>query len=325
MKHAVTLSLLALLCSCATQQIRVPVMKPAPVDLVHFQQIAVDRFDGEGCEQFSAQLAAALGTAVNPLTGKQGFTVLHRQDVDRALDQLRDRRGEQWDQRTMQMLDQWRTAAVALNGRMQQHDVQEQIVEQQDKDQQGHVHVRRTRVLTATVRVELEARDLGQDRVLDCVTLTATRTGSCQLDRDPHASPDPLPLLAAARGEIVQRYLDRVLPHQEWVAVELYKDDDYPDLQLGNGYAEVGNWGEAAAAYQRALQAMDAERRHMGLFNFGVACEFSDRFAEAKQALQEAYALGREAMILRELQRAEAREQEVQRLRAQSTPALPQR
>jgi tetratricopeptide (TPR) repeat protein len=183
-------------------------------------------------------------------------------------------------------------------------------------------------VLTACVDVQLEATDVGGNRVFDSATLTSSLSASRCVEDDPHGVLDPQPLLAAARAQVVQRYLDRVLPHQEWVAVNLYQDGAFPDLQVGNGYAEVGNWAEAAEAYQRALQAMTGEqgqKRYMGLFNLGVACEFSDRFDDARNALQEAYALGRDQMILRELQRASAREGEVQRLRQQGAPAQPAR
>lgn len=325
MKHHVQLfALLSLLAGCATQQFRVPVMKPAPVDLVHYERIAVDRFEGEGSEQFSDQLAEALGAAVNPMTGRQGFTVLHRKDIDKALDELRDRRGAEWDQRTMEILDHWRTAQIVLKGSMLRHDIETKVKEEKARDQKGHDIVRHFRVMTAVVSVQLETTDVGGNRLFDRAMMTATAQAQRCLGDDPKGVLDPLPLLAGARAEVVQRYLDRVLPHQEYVAVNLYTDDALPDLQLGNGYAETGSWLQAAECYQRAVQAsngLPAEQRAKALFNFGVACEFSDRFDEARRSLQDAYALGREQLVLGELQRTNAREQEVQRLRQQSEPA----
>lgn len=325
--RALPLSLLALLASCATQSIRVPVLKPAPVDLVSYDRIAVDRFEGEGCELFSDQLAAALGNAVNPMTGKQGFTVLHRKDIDKALDQIRDRRGDQWDKRTMEMLDQWRTAQVVLKGQMQQHQVAQEETWEKVRNSKGHDVQRRKQVVTARVTVRLEVTDLEGNRVFDSVTMTGSACATRRPDEDPRSTIDPLPLLQQARAQVVQSYLDRVLPHQEWVEVNLYTDSDFPDLQLGNGCAEVGNWTMAMEAYQRALQGMTGPHqgvRYKGLFNYGVACEFTDRFDEAKRALQEAYALGREQMILGELQRTTLREDEVRRLRTQGSRDLAQ-
>jgi tetratricopeptide (TPR) repeat protein len=327
MKHRVPLSTaLLLLASCATQSIRVPVMKPAAVDLVQFERVAVDRFEGEGCDPFSDQLAAALGSATNPATGKPGFTVLHRKDIDRALDELRDRHGSEWDQRTMQILEKWRTAQIVVKGRMQRHDVERQEVKEKAKDTKGAEVQRRKEVLTAHVTVCLDATDVEGNRVFDRVTMNGEAT-ACRYPDENKTAIDPLPLLQTARAQVVQAYMDRVLPHQEWVSVELFTDSDFPDLAVGNGYAEAGNWQQAQAAYQRALQGMTGPHqdvRHKGLFNLGVACEFSDRFDEARKALEEAYALGHDDLCLAELKRTGQREEEVRRLRQQGAAAQTQ-
>ena len=65
------LSLAALLlASCGTTGFRVPVLVPAPVNLVQYQTLGVDRFTGDGCQPFSEQLTEALRAARNPLSGE---------------------------------------------------------------------------------------------------------------------------------------------------------------------------------------------------------------------------------------------------------------
>lgn len=311
------------LAACATQTIRVPVMVPAPVNLVAFDRIAIDRFDGDGCQPFAEELAAALGEAVNPLTGQPGFEVLSRTEVDRALDQARDQRGTQWDPKTLAVLERWREADVVLKGVVHRHVVVERVVEEQGKDADGRGIVRQKQVHSAVVEVALEVADVAANRSVDVVTLRGGAVAETWLDGPPGrvpAGPDPQALLATARAEVVRQYLDRVLPRRTWVAVELYRDSDFPDLQIGNGYAEAGNWAEAATAYERALQQMTGDQqqyRYMALFNLGVAFEFSDRFADARRTLEEAYALGQDRRILAELRRNDAREDEVRRLREQ--------
>jgi tetratricopeptide (TPR) repeat protein len=320
------LCLFSLLCftACATQTIRVPVLVPAPVNLVNYELVAVDRFSGDGSEPFATELAGALGAAVNPVTGKPGFSVLSRQDVDRALDNARDRRGSEFDQRSMEVLERWRTAPIVLKGAVQQHACHDRVVEEQGKDAKGNPVVRQKQVFQATVEVLVEAADVAGNRTFDTVTLHGGASAEVWMDQRRATGPDPRALLATARSEVVRQYLERVLPRQTWVEVDLYKDGDFPDLQIGNGYAEVGNWNAAVAAYERALQGMTgeaADSRYMGLFNLGVAYEFSDRFAEARKTLEEAYALGKDSRILAELRRNEARQVEVQRLREQGGAA----
>jgi tetratricopeptide (TPR) repeat protein len=316
------LCLFSLLCftACATQTIRVPVLVPAPVSLVNYETVAVDKFAGEGHEPFASELAEALSSAVNPLTGKPGFSVLSRADVDRALDGARERRGAEFDQRSLEVLDRWRKAPLVLKGALNQHVCQDRVVQEQQKDGKGVATTRQKQVWQATVEVLVEAADVDQNRTFDSVTLRGGASAEVWLDERRGPGPDPRALLATARSEVVRQYLDRVLPRQTWVSVDLYKDGDFPDLQLGNGYAEVGNWNAAAEAYQRALDAMTgelAEHRYKALFNLGVAYEFSDRFPEARKALEEAYASGQDGRILAELRRNEAREGEVRRLREQ--------
>ena len=193
-------------------------------------------------------------------------------------------------------------------------------MQEQHKDGKGNAVTRQNQVFQATVEVLVEAADVDQNRTFDTVTLRGGASAEVWLDERRGTGPDPRALLATARSEVVRQYLERVLPRQTWVSVDLYKDGDFPDLQLGNGYAEVGNWSAAADAYQRALDAMTgelAEHRYKALFNLGVAYEFSDRFAEARKALEEAYASGQDGRILAELRRNEAREGEVRRLREQ--------
>lgn len=227
----------------------------------------------------------------------------------------------------MAMLDRWRTAQIVLKGVMQQHRVDEQVVEEQAKDRQGNVVVRHKQVVTARVEVVVEATDVEGNRTFDQVTLGGGARSERYLEPGARRDVDATALLAQARAQVVQQYLRRVLPHQQYVAVDLYTDSDFPDLQVGNGYAETGNWSAAAAAYERALQQMTgelAEERYKALFNLGVAHEFTDRFDDARRCLEEAYAVGQDKKILGELQRVAAREDEVRRLREQGM-AKPQR
>jgi tetratricopeptide (TPR) repeat protein len=316
--------------ACATHGIRVPVLKPAAIDLVQFDRVAVDRLEGDGCEPFGRELAKALRDAQNPLTGQTAFSVQHREEVDRALDQLRDRHGDDWDKQTMAVLDRWRTAQIVLGGHFEDHRVEEELVQDHVVDSYGHKHVLWTRRAAAHFRVRLQASDVAGKREYDAATLHGSSSSCTRSDRGEPAPIDHGALLAEARAQAVQQYLDRVLPRQVWVQVALYQNSDVPDLQLGNGYAESGNWAGAVESYQRALAAMTGELaayRYQALFNLGVAYEFTDQFAPARQALQEAYALGQESMILEELQRVDHREREVQRLRAQggepAQPSLP--
>jgi tetratricopeptide (TPR) repeat protein len=324
---AMSVAVAASLGSCSTTGIRVPVLEPAPVNLVQYERVAVDRFHGDGCDPLTDQLAEALRTTPNPTTGKASFQVLSRKDIDKALDELRDRHGDEWDRRTMEVLERWRTAQIVLTGAVEQNRVQDQVVEQHTVDPKGRQICWRERHCSAEVRACLQLNDVDGKVVFDRAVLQGCAAAQTRGDGGEPACIEHEPLLAQARAQIVQQYLARVLPHQVWLQVDLYTDGSFPDLQVGNGYAETGNWQQAAESYQRALDAMTGANgapRYKGLFNLGVACEFTDRFAEARKSLQDAYAQGQDRMILQELQRVDRREQDVRRLREQAAkPAQP--
>ena len=131
-------------------------------------------------------------------------------------------------------------------------------------------------------------------------------------------------MLAAARRKVIARYLRRVLPHQAWVHVQLYKESDLPQLAIGNGYARTGEWSEALSSYESAAEMAIgelAEFAHMPQYNKGVALLYLNRFDEARKAFKRAYALEQDQMILNQLAAVTQREEDARRLAEQSRRA----
>ena len=81
--RTLSLSLLSLLlfAGCATESIKVRVLRPAPINLAQHDKIAVDMFKGDGGEVLASELILALGSTKNPMTGKTDFEVMDRREV----------------------------------------------------------------------------------------------------------------------------------------------------------------------------------------------------------------------------------------------------
>ena len=60
-----------LLAGCATESIKVRVMRPAPVNLSKYTKIAVDTFTGDGGVEVAEELIGALSGARNIMTGQE--------------------------------------------------------------------------------------------------------------------------------------------------------------------------------------------------------------------------------------------------------------
>jgi len=265
---------------------------------------------------------------VNPLTGQVDFEVLDRRDVDRMLVDLRRHNGAEWDRESMAILDRWRKAEILLKGEVQVYTVKEEMLASEWLDPYGYLRVTYTRECAANLTVVIEATDTEGDRIFDTVQfreVVVERTTS--VDEEP-APIDHEALLAAARHRVVERYLQRVMPHEVVVQVHLFTDGDFPFLAMGNGFARTGDWDEALASYRDALEQMTLamhENRYKALFNLGVALEYTNQFGEAREALKESYALEQDSMILRELQNVGYRERDYARLVEQGQNAKPKR
>ncbi len=327
---AVLSSVAVLLSACSTESIHVKVLRPAPVNLGQFGVIAVDSFTGDGGDELANELTAALANTRNPLTGRVDFNVLDRREVDQMLEELRNHRGTDWDEKTMEILERWRSAEILLKGDVRNYTVLEGISEVEWVDPAGYVHVTYTRECTAKLMVVIEATDTEGNILFDTVQFHEVAADSTSAVDEQPSYIDHESLLAAARQSAVHRYLLRVIPREEYVQVHLFTDGDIPALQMGNGFAKTGAWDGALDSYRTALQQIRdtaPEVRYKALFNLGVALEYTNEFDEARAALQEAYAIEQDSMILQELQNVSYREQEYKQLleQGQSAAARPSR
>ncbi|MCA8956846.1 MAG: hypothetical protein KDC87_12285 [Planctomycetes bacterium] len=312
--------------SCTTvQQIRVPVVRPAPVDFAGGRTLAIHRFAGSDAGSLEGDFVRALRGATNPATGKPGFEVLDRSQVDHLLDRMQGAGSTEIDTKGKELLARWRSVEVILKPTVAEHGVRETVEVTPQVNAKVFQGVTLTRQATAVVRLEVRALD-GKDRTLDQVELVGRAQRTTKATNGKPASIDHAALLANARAQVVQRYLARVMPRREFVGVNLYFDKTLPDLQVGNGFAQTGDWQAAHDSYRTATEQATGELakvRYKALFNLGVALEFTQRFAEARKAMQDAFRLEQDRIITAELSRLARREKDAARMRPQPQNATP--
>ena len=317
--RSIVLSLTSvLLCACSsTEMINVKVMRPAAVNLGQYNSVAVDQFTGHGGSHISGDLSTALSNVKNPMTGELYVNVLDHRDVDKALEDLKRKRGRQWDERTMSLLNEWKNAEVVIKGQVPAYEVVENLRESEWVDLEGYPHKTYTRDSTANVTVIIEATRIDKSKVFDTVKYNEVVSDtSTAVDAMP-PTVDPNQLLSEARRRIVRRYCKRVAPYEEHIRVRLYKESTFPELKIGNGLARTGAWDAALMSYRKALDHMTgelAQYRYMALLNIGVAFKYTNQFEEARQALKEAYAYDQSDLILEELESVNFREREYMKL-----------
>ena len=154
------LALSAITGGCAAPTARVPVMRPAPVNLSAFDLVAVDGFPApSGCDSFSDEIAAGLRSTPNPVTRQVEYEVITRSEVRAEIDGLRAGRGRQHD--AMDALERWRSADVLIRGQVLAHDVDEDVTHVERKRRQGQL-VDRTGPQSHSPRVRRDRNDAAQ-------------------------------------------------------------------------------------------------------------------------------------------------------------------
>lgn len=311
---------------CSTEKIYVSVVRASAVDLGRYQNIAVDAFNGRGGEDLAEDLTVRFTNATSALTGARSVAVVDRKNFDNLMRELQRQRGDLWNQDTIVRLGRLVGAAALVHGRVSTYRYNETMQQDRWKDKQNNQHTTYTRVGTAQISAYLQVADTETARLLDSMKynehLVEQQTGYDELP--PAIDGDGL--LASLRGVIVEKFLKRVLPYTERVAVTLFVDGDFPDLKVGNNYAAVGAWDKALESYQKALDQMVgelAEYRYRGLYNMGVGYGYRNEFDKARTTLQEAYALYADDMISQELASLARREADYRKL-FQSQSASPE-
>ena len=317
-------ALLVVSSACSSMdRVSAVVMRPAEADLAQYELIAVDKFEGEAYDLMGSEVATAMRSARNPLTGDLAFELMERRELDEMLERVAGRPGAEWDTNVEQTMERWRRASLILRGRVLVHELESELTQGAVKVGEEKVRTQWVRSATARLSVEIEATDPASGAVMDSVRYDEeVRDAVASFDR----APSPLDgehLLGLARNQVTQRYLNRVLPHEVRINVSLFSDGDLPDLAIGNGYARTGDWVSALERYEYALGQATGKAesvRYKALFNSGVALQYTREFDSAKANLRDAYALSQKAIILAELERVQEREREHDELLAQSTP-----
>jgi len=316
------LALSVVLTGCSTEQIRVPVMRPARVDLSRYRTLAIENITGNG----GTAIANDLGTG---LTASSYFTVVDRRDVEARMRELRRTRGDLFDPSTVAELGRQIGALALIHGEVVTNEYSEHVAEEEwvevVRDEKGNVqqeipHVERTRYGHTELGVNLRVTATATGQLLYSRTITKQSFDQTRATDAVPAAIDPAPLFQDCRRLIVKDLVSRVTPRTDLVFVTLYKDSDIPLLAAGNNLARIGEWDDAIEQYRGALETLPAEYaeyRYMPLFNLGVAYEYTNRFEEAHRHLRDAYRVSAESRIADEIESLKYRERQYAELRKQ--------
>ncbi len=311
-------SLVALLCAaCGTVSVRVPVMKPAEINMAPYNSVAIGGMTGNGNGPISDSLEEAL-------VNSQRFTVVDRQHMDKVLRELQLSSTDLADPNAAARLGKVVTAGAMIFGDVQD-SYREQPSEQHFKDDKNVQHTWHVLRGEANVRANFKIVDVSTGKLIIAKTYEEKRDDT---NRGLDKRPDPIDrpaLEKAARHAVIERFMKAIVPHQEFMYANFQKDGDIPQLEGGIGWAERGEWKKAQDTFNTAAQ--DAERNvklkapqiAKCYWNLGLSYEYAGDYDKANDMINKAYSMSNDKEMLGELDNIKALQADAARLAQQTT------
>jgi tetratricopeptide (TPR) repeat protein len=286
--------------ACGTAPVRVPVMRPAEIDMAPYASVAVGEMRGRGDPR---ALSDALEAA---LVSSHKFRVIDRQHLLQAMHELQLSSKDLADPTKAAKLGQFLAAGALIYG-----DVDERYNERTDetpyKTKEGKQHVVRVLTGEAAVRATFKVLDLSTGRLLIARTYEDKRQETNRIEDARPAPIDREELTWRARRTVLDRFLKAIVPYQEYVFARFEKDADIPQLEGGIGWAVRGNWDKAKEAFNNAAAdagknpKVGAKQLGKAYWDLGLAHEYSGDYDSAAKMVQKAYDVGQDKDYLREL------------------------
>jgi tetratricopeptide (TPR) repeat protein len=275
-----TLLVFALFLGCATTSLKVPVTKPAKVNLSGISKIAIGDIRGPSSADVSDELTSKLFQS-----GR--FTVLDRQHLNSLLKEHDLQYSNLVDKNSTVKLGKLMGSAALIFGRVSQHNYKEETSSYDGKDSKGNYYKNYKRKGKATVALALQVTDLETGSIIAVrnIQKIATKTTSASNERAPNI--DQGPLLANARHQAVDEFMKDIAPYTVYEKVKLLTDDSIPELANGVEMAKVGSWADAIEIFESASESFPNNAKP--LYNLGVALELTDEFDRALECFDQAY------------------------------------
>jgi hypothetical protein len=317
--------MLALLLSgCASGRVRVPVMRPAEINLSRYPTLGVAGLaGGDGASTVTGLLEEAL-------IGTRRFQVVDRQRIDAVMSELQLASTDLADSGKSVKLGSLLVAGALIDGRVEERYV-ETPHEETFRDKKGAEHVHRFTEARLTVHASLRVTDVTTGTLLLVREVEAVR-GTFGSDAGAHlarsllgavlghaldvehdttdAAPDRSGFEREARAEVVRRFVEAITPTQQFVEVSFATDSAVPQLETGVAWARRGEWQKAQDTFGAAVQACErdvnisAPTLAKAYLDAGLAQAYGGAPEKALPLLEKAYALSAERRMLDELDAA---------------------
>ncbi len=314
--------------ACATT-ISVPRMKPAEINLSAYSRIAVANVRGQGGNEMSGELTAALFAT-------KRFEVLDRKNMGAIIKEQDLGASGAISEESAAAIGQLIGSAALVLGDVTEYsynetnDHENTTCSDSYQDHAGKTKyknvpcVKYTRAAKAVVSATFNVVDTTSGKILATKSVTANRHRSVtKRDDHPPAINARSQWLRECRAELIGKFMKVIAPYKINVQVKLLDDGDLPSLEAGNNFAKIGNWNKAIELYRKALGAAktnpdigpgDKAKAH---YNLGVGLGYSGQYDAGIAELETAYSLEPDNNTMSEISKIRDFKADDARLKAQ--------
>ena len=305
------------LCACSTVAVRVPVMKPAEINMAPYSSVAIGGVTGNANGPLSSSLEEALVTS-------RRFEVVDRSHMDRIMSELRLSSTDLADPAKAARLGKVVTAGALIFGDVTE-SYREVPTEDRAKDDKGNETVLHKLYGELTERATFKVVDVATGRLVIAKTYEERRDDT---NRGVNKKPNPIDrgaLERSARAAVLERFMKSIVPHQEYQTANFRKESDIPQLEGGIGWAERGEWKKAQDAFNAAAQdserntKLDARKLASCYYDLGLSYEYAGDYAKATDMINKAYGLSNDREMLGELDSIKRLQDDARRLAEQTS------
>jgi len=298
--------------ACSTVTVRVPVMRPAEINLRGKSELVI-----AGVSAPSALMSSATevnNLLKNAIVNSGRFKLIDRQHLDKVMRELSLSQTDLTSPDSRRKLGKLMTGSIMLFGQVEKSNYAENVTSNRQTctRSQGKKSIqvpctKLDRNGQADVVVAFDVIDVQTGENLKPKRLTCTeRRNTSATDAQP-APIDGQSMIAACNQQVVERFMKAIAPWQDFVNAPFEKDGDVPPLEIGINYAKQGEWTEAIDKFKAAVDMTNGKpgikanvvaKAH---WNLGLAYEYTFQFDPATEEVKKAYDMTQNEAYLREI------------------------
>lgn len=291
--------------SCAPSA-KVPVTRPAEINLMGVKRIAIGDIEGNAGTTLSDVLAQNLFESGH-------YEVLDRQNLNSLMREHNLNLSGAVNEETSAKIGELLGASALIFGRS---NAQYRVTNDRDvyTDGAGKKHLYYVKTGEGRLNTTLKVVDLKTGKILAIKNFNEEKTDETEEEGRYPPDPDRDMVLSSLINNTAQKFMKMIAPYVEYVRVEFEKSDN-PSVKAGIFSAQSGQWETARAQFKNAAGENPTEAA--AWYNLGLANTFTYRYDEAIQAFNKSNGLNPSSKCAKQITTCNTLRAEKRKLEAQ--------